>query len=107
MGFRSYKYASPFLIYAGALVSFFSHGWIIWLPLLYTWAVIPLVELLLKPDDTNLSQAEEELVKKDKTVNYIEHYGLVRRTIGNGKYERAMPEHSWNSLSRHRSCNVI
>jgi alkane 1-monooxygenase len=71
MGFRSYKYASPFLIYAGALVSFFSHGWIIWLPLLYTWAFIPLLELFLKPDETNLNQAEEELVKKDKLYDIL------------------------------------
>jgi alkane 1-monooxygenase len=32
-----------------------------------------------------------------ETVNYIEHYGLERKSIGDGKYERAMPEHSWNS----------
>lgn len=32
-----------------------------------------------------------------ETVNYIEHYGLQRKTTGDGKYERAMPEHSWNS----------
>ena len=32
-----------------------------------------------------------------ETVNYIEHYGLQRKTIGDGKYERAMPTHSWNS----------
>ncbi len=32
-----------------------------------------------------------------ETVNYIEHYGLFRKPIGDGKYERAMPEHSWNS----------
>ena len=32
-----------------------------------------------------------------ETVNYIEHYGLRRRAIGNNKYERAMPAHSWNS----------
>jgi alkane 1-monooxygenase len=32
-----------------------------------------------------------------ETVNYIEHYGLQRRSTGDGKYERAMPEHSWNS----------
>ena len=32
-----------------------------------------------------------------ETVNYIEHYGLSRRKIMNGKYERALPEHSWNS----------
>ena len=32
-----------------------------------------------------------------ETVNYIEHYGLQRKATGEGKYERAMPEHSWNS----------
>ena len=32
-----------------------------------------------------------------ETVNYIEHYGLQRKQIGQGKFERAMPQHSWNS----------
>ncbi|HPH84208.1 MAG TPA: alkane 1-monooxygenase [Ferruginibacter sp.] len=32
-----------------------------------------------------------------ETVNYIEHYGLQRRLQENGMYERAMPQHSWNS----------
>jgi alkane 1-monooxygenase len=32
-----------------------------------------------------------------ETVNYIEHYGLQRKPLGDGKYERAMPHHSWNS----------
>lgn len=32
-----------------------------------------------------------------ETVNYIEHYGLQRKATDDGKYERAMPEHSWNS----------
>ena len=32
-----------------------------------------------------------------ETVNYIEHYGLQRKSTSEGKYERAMPEHSWNS----------
>ena len=32
-----------------------------------------------------------------ETVNYIEHYGLSRKSIAENKYERAMPEHSWNS----------
>ena len=30
-------------------------------------------------------------------VNYIEHYGLHRRKLDNGRYERTTPEHSWNS----------
>jgi len=32
-----------------------------------------------------------------ETVNYIEHYGLQRKSTSEGKYERAMPVHSWNS----------
>ncbi|MEB3071343.1 alkane 1-monooxygenase [[Mycobacterium] vasticus] len=32
-----------------------------------------------------------------ESVNYIEHYGLLRRTRANGRYERCTPEHSWNS----------
>lgn len=32
-----------------------------------------------------------------ETVNYIEHYGLLRQRDENGKYERVTPKHSWNS----------
>lgn len=32
-----------------------------------------------------------------ETVNYIEHYGLQRKETEPGKFERAMPQHSWNS----------
>ena len=32
-----------------------------------------------------------------ETVNYIEHYGLLRRLNNNGKYERVKHIHSWNS----------
>lgn len=30
-------------------------------------------------------------------VNYVEHYGLTRRHMGNGKYEHIQPHHSWNA----------
>jgi alkane 1-monooxygenase len=32
-----------------------------------------------------------------EVINYIEHYGLVRRETAPGVYERVKPEHSWNS----------
>ncbi|MEE4244713.1 MAG: alkane 1-monooxygenase [Kangiellaceae bacterium] len=31
------------------------------------------------------------------TANYIEHYGLKRKKLDNGRYERCQPHHSWNS----------
>ncbi len=30
-------------------------------------------------------------------TNYVEHYGLTRKYLGDGKYERVQPHHSWNS----------
>lgn len=32
-----------------------------------------------------------------ETVNYLEHYGLLRSRNANGRHERCTPEHSWNS----------
>ncbi len=32
-----------------------------------------------------------------ETVNYLEHYGLRRQRLANGRYESVSPEHSWNS----------
>lgn len=33
-------------------------------------------------------------------VNYVEHYGLTRKHLGQGKYEHCKPHHSWNSAHR-------
>lgn len=38
-------------------------------------------------------------------VNYIEHYGLTRRHLGEGKYEHVQPRHSWNAS--HRASNWL
>lgn len=32
-----------------------------------------------------------------ESVNYIEHYGLSRKKLSETRYEKAKPEHSWNS----------
>ncbi len=32
-----------------------------------------------------------------ESVNYIEHYGLVRNQLASGRYEPVNPTHSWNS----------
>lgn len=38
-------------------------------------------------------------------VNYVEHYGLTRRHLGDGKYEHVQPHHSWNAA--HRTTNWL
>lgn len=33
-------------------------------------------------------------------TNYVEHYGLTRRYLGDGRYEHVMPRHSWNAAHK-------
>ena len=32
-----------------------------------------------------------------ESVNYLEHYGMLRKRLESGRYERVNPSHSWNS----------
>ncbi len=38
-------------------------------------------------------------------VNFIEHYGLTRKHMGEGKYEHVQPRHSWNAA--HKASNWL
>ena len=71
MKIKAFKYLSPCLIYYGAITSLLSQGWIIWTPLLYAWVLIPLLELFIKPDATNVTEAEEEMAKNNKVYDYL------------------------------------
>ncbi len=39
------------------------------------------------------------------SANYIEHYGLLRQKLPNGRYEPTQPHHSWNS--NHIASNLV
>lgn len=53
----------------------------------FGWVVLPfLLAQALLGGYMNLSLA-----------NYVEHYGLLRQKLPNGRYERCRPEHSWNT----------
>jgi alkane 1-monooxygenase len=71
MNAKAIKYLSPCVVYVGAVASFLSHGFVVWLPMVYAWGFIPLVELFLKPDAANLSDTEEELAKRNKFYDYL------------------------------------
>ena len=68
---RAFKYFSPLIVYVGALLAFATYGWICYAPLIYAWIVIPGLELFLKPNAGNLSEAEEEIARNDRTYDYI------------------------------------
>lgn len=38
-------------------------------------------------------------------VNYVEHYGLTRKHLGEGRYEHVKPHHSWNAA--HKASNWL
>lgn len=39
------------------------------------------------------------------SANYVEHYGLKRQRLADGRYERCLPQHSWNS--NHIASNLL
>lgn len=71
MGIKPYKYISPFIVFIGAYFAFQRTGYFTFLPVLYGFGFIPFLELFLKPENKNLSAAEEEMAKADKTYDYI------------------------------------
>jgi alkane 1-monooxygenase len=68
---RPFKFISPLIVFILAWIAFHEKGWLSFLPALYAFLCIPLVELFLKADEQNLSAAEEEMAKVDKTYDYI------------------------------------
>jgi alkane 1-monooxygenase len=40
-----------------------------------------------------------------EAVNYLEHYGLLRQSLPNGRFERVSPRHSWNN--NHLTTNLF
>lgn len=69
-----------------------------------TWIFLPLLLLSINymtygtfGVSIQLGQALVSILLLE-TVNYIEHYGLVRKKIG-GMYERVQTKHSWNATT--------
>ena len=71
MRIKAFKYTSPITVYIFALIAFTARGGLTWLPMMYAWILLPLLELFINPDPKNLDAAEEELVKKDKLYDWL------------------------------------
>ncbi len=71
MKLRAFKYASPFIVFLFAYLSFSGKGWITFLPVIWAYAIIPFAELFIRPNETNMEAAEEELAKSDRVYDYI------------------------------------
>lgn len=71
MNYRAFKYLLPFGVYLATWRSFSGNGWITYLPLLYAFGLIPLLELVLPPDARNMSEAEEAIAKNDRLYDWF------------------------------------
>ncbi|MAM89445.1 alkane 1-monooxygenase [Allohahella sp. A8] len=56
------------------------------LVLIFGWIMLPFLAITIFWGAFQLTSA-----------NYIEHYGLLRQRLPDGRYERCQPHHSWNS----------
>jgi len=74
---RSLKYAAPLFMYVLAILAFTQHGIYCWFALIYAWIIIPVTELLIRPDEKNMSEAEEEVAKKDKVYDLMLYLGVI------------------------------
>ena len=82
-GLNPLKYLLVLTLPITAIISFLSSGWLCWLPVIYAFGVIPLLEILFKPNAKNISTAEQELRKTDKRYDWMLYiivpvqYGLL------------------------------
>lgn len=92
MNIRAYKYLSPLIIYWGSFWSFTTTGWQVWLPLIWAWIIIPVAELMIKPVAANMSTAEEELAKKNRTYDFLLYFIVILQYLLLVKFLFAMSQ---------------
>ena len=71
MNWKAFKYALPLLLYISAVRSFTHTGFAVWITLIIAFVIIPVLELVLKPDQYNAGEAEEELMRNDKLYDWL------------------------------------
>lgn len=92
MSLKVFKFIVPFIFFFGALRSFNTTGWQIWLPVIAAWVIIPLLELFIKSDQENMNAAEEELVKKNKAYDVLLYLVVIFQYIALYEFLRSMKE---------------
>lgn len=71
MRWKAFKYALPLVVFVGAWISFTSTGFVVWLPVVYSFLLIPLLELFVPQSERNLNDAEEEIAGDDKLYDWF------------------------------------
>ena len=68
---RPFRYLTFLILPLTVSVSFLQKGWLTYLPFFTLFVVVPLLELVFKPNSYNFSKEEEEIEKNNKLYTYI------------------------------------
>jgi alkane 1-monooxygenase len=97
MTLRAFKYLSPLIIYIASFRAFTVTGWEIWIPLVYAWIIIPVLELFIPANSGNMTAAEEELAKNDRTYDFFLYIVVLLQyaALARFLYAMAHDDMSW------------
>jgi alkane 1-monooxygenase len=101
MQVRALKFGVPFIFFSGAMISFHSHGWIVWLPLVFAWVIVPVLELFIPSDASNMNLAEEEIAKKSKIYDFLLYGVVILQYIALYEFLTSMkdPSLAWHEIA--------
>jgi alkane 1-monooxygenase len=68
---RILKYLVAYSIPLSVALSFLLGGWWTFLPLVYAFGFIPLLEFILRPDPSNLERSQKEIIAEDPWYDYM------------------------------------
>ena len=69
--FHWMKYLLAYLAPVGTLMGMISGGWIVWIPIVFAFVIVPAVELIIKPDPSNLEAAEAAILARDPLFDIL------------------------------------
>jgi len=68
---KTFRYLSPFIIYFFAYLAFTRTGIYCFIPLIFVFFLVPIVELFIEPNPKNLMETEEVVAKENKIYDFI------------------------------------
>ncbi len=97
---KAWPYMLPLSLYIAAWVSFTSTGVLVWLPAIIGFLLIPIAELIIRPDTYNLSEQEEARVKNNKTYDYLLYLAVICQYTALYFFLRAMQVDTLATIDR-------
>lgn len=74
---RIIKYLIPFVLFAGAWLSYHSTGIYCWLSFLFSFLLVPVAELVLPADSSNLSEEDELHAKQNPMYDLVLYVAFI------------------------------